>query len=401
MDMWNTNFQQFGWIDLIDVTLLTLVCFRLYLWLRGTVALHVVAGLALLGIGSLLANRWGLLLTTYALQAVGAVAAILVVVVFQDELRQALRGASALWLWQRGRSQWRRRREDPYDTFAEGLARLAAKRIGALVVLPRLDRVDDHLTGGAQMDARVGPDLLEGLFHTRSPVHDGAMVMQGDRLTRAGSVLPLSAAANLPEHLGTRHRAALGLSERCDALVVVVSEERGEVSVAEGGKLTTLEASGEEPLAARIAAKVRAGMTDVPKPWKHVDRHSLGRRFISGFVAFLVILCGMGWAWFSLVGDRSTMVNEERAVELRALPEDSSLTILSPKSGKVQIRLRGPRSLLVPENLQKVRIWVDLGDVKPGYRKVKVQVKVPVGLRIVEVSPEQMNVLIKRKQAGK
>lgn len=404
MSLWNIHFEHFGWVDLVDVTLLTLVCFRLYLWLRGTVALHVVAGLAVLGVASVLASTWNLLLTTYLLQAVGAVAAILVVVVFQDEIRQGLRGASALKLWQRGRSRWRQRENDPFDPLSEGVARLARKRIGAILVLPRLDKVDEHLTGGVPIDAQNSPDLLEGLFHTRSPVHDGAMVLAGGRITRGGAVLPLTTSTTLPDHFGTRHRAAVGLSEQCDALVVVVSEERGEVSLAEAGAIRTLKAEDhgapdkEGHLAGRIATSIRQSMRNTPTPSKPLDRVSMGRRFLYGVLAFILILVGVGWAWSTLVGDRSTMVDEERAVELRALPEDHTLKLLSPKSGRVQVRLMGPRGLLDTENRQKVKVWADLESVKPGYRYVTIRVKAPAGLRVVEVSPKRLRVHVQVKK---
>src|SRR5690606_11343180 len=119
---------------------------------------------------------------------------------------------------------------------ARAVFALAQRRTGAILVLPRKDIVDGYLTGGIALDALLSTELLEATFHVSSPVHDGAAVFEGGRVRLAGAFLPISTAPDVPDQMGSRHRAALGLTEHCDAVVLVVSEERGRVAIAEHGR---------------------------------------------------------------------------------------------------------------------------------------------------------------------
>ena len=226
------------WQDVADVLLLTFVLYRLYLWLRGTVAIQVLLGMLVLVAAAFTADQVGMLLTSYVLRGVGAVAAFGIVVVFREEIRRGLGRVNPIRWWRARRGFASSSRPPTFArTIADAAFALGRRRIGALIVLPGTDALDEHLTGGVDVDGVPSTELFEGIFHTGSPIHDGAAVMRGGRIRRAGCFLPVSARADLPDQLGSRHRAALGLSEATDAAVVVVSEERGDVSVVSGGRI--------------------------------------------------------------------------------------------------------------------------------------------------------------------
>ncbi len=241
------------WQDAVDVLLLTLLFSRLYAWLKHTVAVQIAFGLFTLVVASWVANHFGLILTSYLLSAVGAATTVVIAIVFQHEIRQGLSRVSLLrWLTER-------RETRPADSMGATIARaafsLARRRKGALIVIPRRDSVAEHLTAGTRIEGRLSPALIEAIFTSTAPLHDGAIVVRHNRLASAGVILPLateSAAADHDAELGTRHRAALGLTDNCDALVVCVSEERGSVSLVYGDKLETFD--GEDKLIAALAS---------------------------------------------------------------------------------------------------------------------------------------------------
>ncbi len=119
----------------------------------------------------------------------------------------------------------------------ESVFSLSEKKVGALIVIPGKNSVNPFIAGGTRLDALISQELIESIFMSKGPLHDGAIVLEGGKIKRAGVVLPLTEKEDLPAYYGTRHRAALGLSEVCDALVIVVSEERGSVSIAIGGEI--------------------------------------------------------------------------------------------------------------------------------------------------------------------
>jgi diadenylate cyclase len=207
------------WQDGVDIAVLTLLFSSAYGWLRRTRAVQVTFGLLTLLGASWLANRLGLILTSYLLSAGGAVATLVVVVVFQQEIRRGLGRVSPLnWLSRRGAGG-----RPPVDTTITALARgaftIAGRGKGALVVLVRRDVITQHVTAGAEVDAHLSAALVEAIFTSTSPFHDGAVVVKHDRLLRAGVVLPLATESEPGRH-GTRHRAALGLASLTDALVI-------------------------------------------------------------------------------------------------------------------------------------------------------------------------------------
>lgn len=216
-----------------DIALIALSIYWLLLLIRGTTAMTVLRGVAVLLGGAFVISRiFDLRVVNWILR--NSVTGLLIglTVVFQPEIRRALER-----LGRTGARSWRRAgREQLLDAVARGALRLARQRHGALIVIERETGLQDVIDTGITLDATLSEDLLAAIFAPNAALHDGACVIRLDRIVAAGCTLPLSESA-LPSEMGMRHRSALGLTERTDAVVVVVSEERGEITIASNGTL--------------------------------------------------------------------------------------------------------------------------------------------------------------------
>lgn len=229
--------SQFGPSSAIDVLLIAIVIFSSLRVLSGTRAMtQVRAALALLFIAVVLGRIFDLTVVNFLIKHSFTAVLIAAAIIFQPELRRALDrlGRTGVQGWS-GRPS----RSKVIDSIVEAAGRMGHERHGGLFVVERGTGLQDVIETGIPVDARVSPELLAGIFYPNSPLHDMAVVLRGDRVVAAGCVLPLATDLSLAErNLGTRHRAAIGITEQTDALSVVVSEESGEISVALGGKLT-------------------------------------------------------------------------------------------------------------------------------------------------------------------
>jgi len=216
-----------GWRDLLEIAIVSFVLYRVLLLFQRTRAVRILLGLAVLVITYAAAYLLKLQMITYLLGLGFQYGAIALLIVFHPELRAALA--------QLGRT--RRLFPDLGDeAVAEEIARaaerLSALGVGGIMAIERQVRLDEYLSTGAEMQARVSADLLVTIFTPYAPLHDGAVLVRGDTIIGAGCILPLSQASMLDRSLGTRHRAALGLAEETDALIVVISEETASISLA-------------------------------------------------------------------------------------------------------------------------------------------------------------------------
>jgi uncharacterized protein (TIGR00159 family) len=219
--------------DTADVLLVAIGIYWLLLLIKGTRAIQILVGLgALIGL-RVAADFFELLTLAWLLDNFLGPAVLIVVILFQADIR---RGLGRL-----GRGFFPRLSERQESQIVEEVVRaaqsLSARRIGALVVLERRTGLDDQVQSGTPLDAAVSKDLLISLFQPTSPLHDGAVLIQQGRVSHAGAILPLTLRTDLPEGVGTRHRAAVGITEETDAAVIVVSEETGAISVVMGGEM--------------------------------------------------------------------------------------------------------------------------------------------------------------------
>ncbi|MBX9927308.1 MAG: diadenylate cyclase CdaA [Gemmatimonadaceae bacterium] len=224
-----------GWRDLVEIALVAFIFYRALRLLSGTRAVQMLVGILFLVLAYAVAWVMKLTMITYLLGLAFTYGAFAALVVFQPELRSGLA--------QLGRSRVPRflrriQNEGAIEPLVESAWRLARRGVGAIIAVEREETLAGVLATGTSVTADVSPELLATIFAPGTPLHDGAVVVRGATIVGAGCILPLSQQPLPDKSMGTRHRAAIGLSEESDALVIVVSEESGQVSVAEHGRLT-------------------------------------------------------------------------------------------------------------------------------------------------------------------
>ncbi len=229
--------------DWIDIGVLTLLIYGFLMMLRGTRAFQSLLGLGLLGALYLLSGGLGMSAVHWVLDNVMVYAVIALLILFQEDIRRILAKAGGT-VYQRstaGMMSEAQQREE----MIKAVFTLASRRIGALVVLERNASLAPYAEGAHPVDSVVTTELLTALFHPSSPVHDGAILISHGRIAYAGVFLPISLSKGLPKAYGTRHRAAIGLTERADAIALLVSEERGTVSVVHAGQVVPVADSND------------------------------------------------------------------------------------------------------------------------------------------------------------
>ena len=235
--VWNV-LNRPGLSDIIDILVVTVILYELLMLTRQTRGSAVLKGLLLLLLIVGASNLLGLTALNWLLMAVLKNGALVLVILFQPELRKALEQMG------RGAIIDKKRREVPDDQehiiteIIQCLTDLSRRRVGALIVFERKTGLKDVIETGISIDAEISAALLENIFEPNTPLHDGAVVIRGPRVMAGACILTLTEGRGISHELGTRHRAAIGISETTDALVLIVSEETGIISMARGGKLT-------------------------------------------------------------------------------------------------------------------------------------------------------------------
>ncbi len=270
--------------DIADILIMTFLLYQLYSWFRRTRAFQVLLGLGVVTLIYFATRFLGLYMTSWVLQELGTVLIILIIVVFQAEIRQALYRFSRLRHFMDERQDTR---HSQFQEIAETLFGMAARRTGALLVFQRNETLDELLSNGVRLDSEISPQMLESLFYNGAPFHDGAALIRDGRIALASCHLPLSVSPDIPRHLGTRHRAALGLSERSDAVVVVLSEERGEISLIHSGDLRIMTSPAELIAALEELLKTGAEPQSVTAKQSPVCQHAAKSRPAAGGMPLL------------------------------------------------------------------------------------------------------------------
>ena len=228
----------FRWTDLVDILVIAVIIYYMILFVRETRALQLIKGFAALLILAQISEWFDLYTLNWLLSNIFTVSMVLIIVVFQPELRRVFErlGRSRRWF-----SFFMNTEEseslDQVDEIVRASSSLARQKIGALMVIEGRVGLSDLLESGTRIDGQVTAELLINIFIPNTPLHDGAVIIRNDRVRAAGVFLPLTQNNSLSKELGTRHRAALGISEKSDALVVVVSEETGLISVCQEGEI--------------------------------------------------------------------------------------------------------------------------------------------------------------------
>ncbi|MDD2866382.1 MAG: diadenylate cyclase CdaA [Candidatus Omnitrophota bacterium] len=220
----------------IEITILWFVFFRIMIFFEGTRAGQVWKGIFILVVAFFLAQKLGLNTLDWILTKLFAISVIAIIVIFQPELRFGLARLGQPHLFGTGLKE--EEVDDMIRQIGTALFYLSQRRIGGIVAIEREDRLKSYINSGILVQAQITPELIETIFTPPSPLHDGGVIIQGNTLVAASCLFPLAQNPYLSHALGTRHRAALGISEETDAVVLVVSEQTGLVSLAVGGRLT-------------------------------------------------------------------------------------------------------------------------------------------------------------------
>ncbi len=222
------------WTDALDIAVLAFLVHRTYIIVRGTRAVQSLAGLSILGVLYVVSAQLGLNALHFILDRFFFYAIIVVIVLFQQDIRRALaRAGGRFFPTLRSQASVPVAEEIIKASFA-----LASRRMGALIAIERGASLEDYMETSTRLDAQVHQELLLAIFHPTSPLHDGAVVVQKGRIAAAQVFVPLKLTKDVSRFYGTRHRAALGLTEETDCVVIIVSEERGTVSLVESGQMT-------------------------------------------------------------------------------------------------------------------------------------------------------------------
>jgi len=368
------------WQDVVDILVIGYILFRLYVLFRGTMIFRILIGIAILWFMQRLASYMGLIVTSWMLQGVTAVAALVIIVVFRHEIRavfQAKTFRSVLW------GIPRMARLTPIDLIADSAFELAQRRHGALIVIPGKDVLGEEvLHSGIPWNGRLSKEMLLSIFWPDNPVHDGAAVVQGDRVTEVGAILPLSHSQELPSYYGTRHRAALGLAEMTDALVVVVSEERGTVTTAHEGRFRIF--SQRTAFIKTLADHLGVDSGDGGS----IRRERWGLALAA--VASLLFVIAV---WLSFTQGRDTITSIEVPIEY--INRDPNIEILGTSAQTVHLRLSGSAALINLVRPEQVQVRINLKDMGVGTKAYTVgadQVDLPPGIVLQQVEPPEIRV---------
>ena len=310
---------------------------------------------------------------------------ILLLILFQSEIRQVLEKVSPL-------RYLRSRKRNFQGSFIKDIVRtvfeLADEKTGALIVLVRNDNPDEFIHSGRTIMALPEPSLIKTIFSRYAPAHDGAVILSQGCITQMGCVLPLSEKEGIPEQYGTRHRAALGISEKTDAVCLVVSEERSEVSTVTDGEIRTWEKP--ELLAEKL--KDWLGITESPSV---TTKEFLKVAFVKNWGAKLGALAMVSMAWLILASQQEVKISIIAPVKHVNIPSELVLGEHSAKS--VSLALSGSRNSIKSLKDQGIRVYVDLENLSSGTHQVRLSAKnidLPLGVNVNNVSPKNIRVIL-------
>ena len=230
------SLSQFGIKDIIDIFLVAILIYYLLILFRQTRAMQLIKGIGIILLASVIIDMLRLNALSWILSEVIKAGGVALVVIFQPEMRSALEKLGRARMI--ATSDSNNLQETIAEELANAMINLSKRQVGSLIIIERKTGLADIISSGVKIDALISSAMIEQIFEPNTPLHDGAVIIEGDRIIAAGCFLPLSNNNTISKQLGTRHRAALGISEVSDCLAFVVSEESGVISVSQSGKLT-------------------------------------------------------------------------------------------------------------------------------------------------------------------
>ena len=239
-----TAFINIRWLDIVDILLVAFLLFQLYNLIKGTGAINIFLGIISIYLIWMIVKAFEMELLSEILGQFISVGVIALIIVFQQEIRQFLLIlGSQGFLKKTGKGffsfHWQTDKfeTEDIDNIVNACENMTKNKTGALIIVTRKNELRPYILTGEQIQANISKQLIETIFFKNSPLHDGAMIISGNKIKAARCVLPVSEKSNLPENVGLRHRAAIGITEESDAIAIIVSEQRGEISIADGAIL--------------------------------------------------------------------------------------------------------------------------------------------------------------------
>ena len=376
------------WQDIVDIGLVSYILLRFYVLFRGTNAFRVLIGMTVLWFFQQVAVSLGLIVTSWVVQGVVALGAFIIIVVFRNEIRNVLLARnlkSILWDFSS------KTVITAIETIVQSVHEMAQQKCGALLVFPGKEDLEEVVQGGIPWKGAISKEMILSIFWPDNPVHDGAAVIQGNQINQVAVILPVSRSDDLPSYYGTRHRAALGLAEATDALVILVSEERGDVVVARDSQLKTVKQKR------RLEQVLQEHMGVAVKKGRESRKEKLA--FIAAALFSVIFTTGV---WFSISRGVDTLVTLQ--VPLEYTKRDLAMEIVNTSINTVNLELEGSGALIKSIRPDQVQVRLDLSKSKAGpntFTITRKTISLPPGVVLKGVTPSvvavELDVLIKKE----
>jgi diadenylate cyclase len=380
-------FPTITFAEVVDIIFVAVLLYTAIVWARQTRAAFVVRGILILGGIYIIARYLDLQMTAWVFQGFFAIFLIMIVVIFQEELRQFF---ERIAVWSLARKRVPALGSQTSDILVRTLSDLAKEHVGALMVIRGNDPLERHITGGIALDGKLSGPLLKSIFDPHSPGHDGAVLVEQDNITRFAAHLPLSKDLTQLTHVGTRHSAALGLAELTDALCIVVSEERGTISFARDGKLREVE--NLQQLGAVIDSFLRTKFPSTQQ--SNISLQFFRENWIAKAISLSLAI---GYWYIFVPGSKTVQVSYRIPVSVENLPADLRVEDIEPPM--VNATFSGPRRAFYLFDARKIRVAIDVSMADLGRRTFNISeqnIRYPKELTLTEVSPSTLRLSVKK-----
>ena len=376
------------WQDIIDISLVSYILFRFYVLFRGTNAFRVLIGMTILWFFQQIAVSMGLIVTSWVVQGVVTLGAFIIIVIFRNEIRTVLLARNLKFIFWGGASK---KVISTIEIIVQSVLEMARRNCGAMIVLPGKEDLEEMIQKGIPWEGEISKEMILSIFWPDNPVHDGAAIVQGDQITQVSAILPLSRRDDLPSYYGTRHRAALGLAEATDALIIAVSEERGDVVVAQNSQMKVVKQRR------RLEQILQQHMGTAAKK----SRESIKERLTVVIAALFSIIFVTG-VWFSVSKGVDTLATLE--IPVVYMNRDPAMEIVKTSGNTVSLELEGSGALIKSIKPDQIQVKLDLSKSKVGpnpFTITRESISLPPGIILKRVTPPvvdvDLDVLIKKE----
>ena len=373
--------------EMLDVVFVAILLYTAIVWAQQTRAAFVVRGILILGSIYIIAKYLDLQMTARIFQGFFAIFLIMIVVIFQEELRQLF---ERIAVWSLARKRTPTLGSSTSDVLVRTVADLAKEHVGALIVIRGNDPLERHITGGIPLEGKVSAPLLKSIFDPHSPGHDGAVIVDQDNISRFAAHLPLSKDLRQLANVGTRHRAALGLAELTDSLCIVVSEERGTISVAREGKRR--EVQNIQELGAVLENFLQAKFPSSTQ--NNIALPLFRENWVAKAIA---IALAIGFWYIFVPGSKTVDVSYMVPVIVENLPPDLQVEDIEPPV--VNATFRGPRRAFYLFNSSKIKVAIDVSMAELGRRTFTISeknIQYPKELTLQDISPSTLRLSVRK-----